>query len=119
MNDTLSALVIKFLMTFIVASVAFIGLDGNPWGWVFGFAILATALNYVVGDLYILPEYGNIYASVGDGVLGLVAAYVVSLVTVFQTTIGSLILFGILVAVGEYFFHKVIVKDEDVSPNTK
>ena len=113
---TIVALVVKFLLTTAVAAVAFRPL-GNPWGTIVALGIAGTALNYILGDLIVLPSMGNVVASVADGGLAAVTAYVWDrLSTAFDTTTGSLLLFGLLVAVAEYFFHKYLAADRKVAP---
>ena len=117
MNQTVSALVVKLVMTAIFAAVAFMWLTTNPWGWVLTVAVVATILNYLVGDLFVLPKAGNVVASVGDGVLAGLTAYIVDWFSpVFHTTITSLVVFGVLIAIGECFFHQYLRKSEKVKP---
>ena len=80
-------------------------------------AVIATALNYLIGDLLILPGAGNVIASIADGGLGALVAYVVSLISpVFMINANSLIIFIVLVAIGEYLFHKYLKRHEEVAP---
>ncbi|AGL02681.1 Protein of unknown function (DUF2512) [Desulfoscipio gibsoniae DSM 7213] len=117
MNKTATALLFKFIMTFVFAIIALRFIDNNTWGWVFWVALAGTALNYLVGDLFVLPKYGNIVASVGDGVMAALAAYIINLIVpAFQTTFTALALFAVLVAVGEYFFHQYLQRSEKVEP---
>lgn len=117
MSQTAIALIVKFVMTFVFALIAFTVLINNPWTWVLALAVIATAVNYVLGDLFVLPKFGNAVASVGDGVMGALVAYIVSLVTpLFVVNLTSLLLFAVLVAVGEYFFHQYLSRNEKVAP---
>ncbi len=114
---TFSALLVKFLMTFVFAGLSFTYFTANPLGWVFGVALIATTINYLIGDLLVLTSLGSIVASLGDGVMAAAVAYVMNLfVPVFTTTFGSLVLFGILVTIGEYFFHQYLEKKAEVEP---
>jgi hypothetical protein len=117
MSKTWTALLVKFVMTFIFAAAALAFLRGNTWAWVFIVAIVATGLNYLVGDLLILPAFGNISASISDGIMGALTAYVVDLlVPAFRTTAAALIIFAILIALGEYFLHQYLLRAEKVEP---
>lgn len=117
MSKTTTALLVKFVMTFIAAVVAFSFVDGNAWGWVAVVALTGTVLNYLLGDLVVLPKYGNVAASVGDGLLAALTAYVFDLlIPAFDTSFASLALFAILVAVAEYFFHDYLRRSEKVAP---
>ncbi len=119
MSKTATALLVKFIMTFVFALIALTFLvDNNAWDWVFWVALVATALNYLVGDLLVLPKFGNIIASVADGVVAALTAYIIDYLvpTAFQTSFTALALFGVLVAVGEYFFHQYLQRSEKVEP---
>lgn len=117
MSKTSTALLVKLVLTFIAAVIAFTVLDRNAWGWVALVALAGTILNYLIGDLLILPKAGNVVASLGDGVLGALTAYLVDLIVpAFDTTWLSLVLFGVLVAVAEYFFHMYLRRSEKVAP---
>lgn len=117
MSKTGNALLFKFLMTLIFAGITFTLIDGNAFRWAFIVALLGTAANYLVGDLLVLPSLGNIIASIGDGILATLIAYLISLGSLaFDTTFSSLAIYAILVAVGEYFFHQYLLKSDEVAP---
>lgn len=116
-NNTAIALIVKLVITFVAALIAFTLLMDNPWSWILGVAVVATALNYLVGDLFVLPKYGNIIASIGDGIMAALVAYIASLISpLFQVTLLALLLFAVLIAVGEYFFHQYLQRSEKVEP---
>jgi hypothetical protein len=116
MSRTTIALIVKFLLTTIFGALAFRSL-GNSWGMLLMVAVLGTALNYLLGDLVILPATNNVVASIADGLLAAVTAYAVDkLSPAFRTSFGSLLLFGVLIAVGEFFFHRYLVADRKVAP---
>lgn len=115
--NTFRVLLVKFVMTFIMAMVAFSFFETNPAGLVVLVALIATAGNYLLGDLRILPSRGNTTASVGNGLLGAILAYIVSLISVtFNASFAALFIFAILIAVGEYFFHPYLRRTENVAP---
>lgn len=117
MSKTTTAMLVKLLVTFIAGWITLGAMDGNTVGWIFTFAVLGTIINYTLGDLYILPNYGNIAASVGDGVMAAVLAYVLdSLFDNFDTRFGTLLVLALLVAVAEYFFHRFLIKSDEVAP---
>ena len=117
MRRTATALLIKFAMIFLVAAASFAILEENSWGWVSLLAVAVTALSYFLSDLFILPRYGNIVASVSDGILGAITAAIISGITPdFRVTAGTLALFGILLAIGEFFLHKYLRRSEKVAP---
>lgn len=114
---TTIALVVKFILTFVMAFIAFDLLLDNDVSWILLLALAGTAINYLIGDLAVLPSMGNFVASIGDGLLAAVTAYIFDiLIAGFSTTWTTLLWFGILVAIGEYFFHLYLKKDEKVAP---
>ena len=121
MSKTTTALLIKLAMTFIAAWLAFSVFDGagiraNPLGWILLVSLIGTAANYLVGDLMVLPAYGNITAALGDGITAALVAYIINLFTPrFSVDLSSLVFFAVLVAVAEYFFHRYLLKAEEVS----
>lgn len=117
MSQTGTALLIKLAMTFIFASLAFYLYAENSIGWVFIIALLGTIINYVVGDLFVLPRYGNMIASIGDGLMAGLIAYIVDISTAnFSAGFTAIAVFIITIAVGEYFFHQYLLNTEEVAP---
>ncbi|MEG6616696.1 DUF2512 family protein [Peptococcaceae bacterium 1198_IL3148] len=118
MSRTTMALIVKFIMTFLAAWIIFGVMLDNPLSHVLLLSALGTAINYLLGDLMVLPKFGNAVASVGDGVMAALTAYILDmLIPVFETTFTALILFTLAVAAFEYFFHQYLLKDEKVAPN--
>ncbi|MBC9785166.1 DUF2512 family protein [Heliobacterium chlorum] len=117
MNRTSMALGMKFLMTLIASGITLGFLAGNSWGRVILFSVLATGLNYLIGDLMVLPRMGNLIASIGDGLLAAITAYSLTfLLRDFYTTTFSLLSLAVLVAIGESLFHIYLRRDEKVMP---
>lgn len=115
--NTFYALVVKFLMTFVASLVAFSLFDVNPWSWPFVVALVGTVVNYLIGDLLVLPAFGNVVASVGDGIMAAILAWIVSFVIpAFTLNIVSLVIFAILIAIGEFFFHRYLESSKKVAP---
>jgi hypothetical protein len=115
---TVMALLFKLVVTFIAAWIAFTLIDLNSIMMITVVAVIGTALNYLIGDLVILPSTGNITASVADGVLSAAAAYVVDLFSNnFNASATGQIIFAAIIAVAEYFYHIYLIKDEKVAPN--
>lgn len=116
-NNTTGVVIAKFVVTLIAAAIAFWGLAGNTFSMVFVLALVVTFINYLVGDLTLLPRAGNIVATIVDGVLAGVIALAFDLFLVgFQATLGSVLLFGILTIIVEAVFHVFIQKADKVFP---
>ncbi|GAB6179811.1 hypothetical protein JCM14036_11300 [Desulfotomaculum defluvii] len=110
MGKVTTALAIKFVMTFLASWVAVSLIAGNSWTWALLIAVIGTAVNYVLGDKFILPNYGNIVAAVSDGILSLGLLWLVDLISVdLRLNSTAYITFALLVMVGEYFFHNYLI----------
>ena len=110
MGKTTTALIIKLVMTFVASWIAVSLIAGNNWTWALIVAVLGTLVNYLLGDLYVLPNYGNIVASIADGVLAMVLLFLVDMATTGLRVNGTAYLvLGVLIAAGEYFFHNYLI----------
>lgn len=117
MSKTANALLFKLLMTLVITGIAFGVIGGNVFGWVFFVGILGTVIDYLVGDLLILPKVGSfIGAIINGGLAALIALAVAIAFPTFTITTFSVLTFAILIAVGEYFFHQYLLKADKVEP---
>ena len=73
MSTTTNALLFKFLMTLLVTGIAFGIIGGNDFKWVLLVAVLGTVIDYLAGDLLILPKVGSLMGAVINGVLAVIA----------------------------------------------
>lgn len=117
MSKAAYVLLIKYSMTFILAVFTLGLIDRNPWSWVLAVSITAATLNYLLGDFYVMPRSGNIFASAVNGVLAVLSAYITDFIApVFRTGLTTLVAFGVLVAMGEYVFHRYFMRSEEARP---
>lgn len=117
MSKTSNALTFKFLMTFVFAWIAFGAIGGNAFRWVLLVAILGAVIDYLAGDLLILPRVGSfIGAIINGGLAALIAVAVGMIIPAFTITTLSVIIFAVPIAVGEYFFHQYLLKADQVEP---
>ena len=117
MSNTFTALVTKTLLTIALAIIAFNLFATNPFSWVVILGLAGAALNYLIGDLFILTSFGNTIAAVSDGLLAALTAFMLSwLVPTFNISLASLAVFAILIAFGEYFFHFYLKRTEKTIP---
>jgi hypothetical protein len=117
---TALALAVKFGMTLAAAAIAgyFIGVVN--WGLFFMLALIGSVANYIIGDLMVLPAAGNVIASLGDGIMGALVAYIIAArnrAFAVNEAVMYAVIFGIIVAVGEFFFHKWLAADRKISPD--
>lgn len=117
MNRLFVSILIKLVFTFLAAWLAFDVLINNPFVAIVIFAITATIINYLLGDLIILKNFGNVVASIADGIIAIILAYLFDLLSAdFRVTFGTALVFGIIVAVSEYAFHKYLVTNRESEP---
>ena len=115
---TFMALIVKFALTLGAAAIAGALAGTIDWGLIFMLGLIGTIVNYLVGDLLILPATGNIVASIADGGLaGLLAYFFAVRNTAFAGSVFMFALaFGLIVMVAEFVFHMYLKKDEKVAP---
>lgn len=117
MSKTTGALLFKFLMTLLFAGIAFNVIGGNTFEWILLVAILGTVIDYLAGDLLILPKVGSFIGAIINGALAALIAIIVAMfVPAFTTTTPSVLTFAVLIGVGEYFFHQYLLKADKVEP---
>ncbi|QPA32858.1 YndM family protein [Thermaerobacillus caldiproteolyticus] len=77
------------------------------------FSLLMTLITYTLGDVYMLPRFGNFSATVADFVLVFIAVWVgIGINRGELTTIWSAAFFSsLLVAIGEAVFHAYMDKN--------
>ncbi len=120
MYKTIKVLIIKFILTLAAALIAF-SLFGNIFlSVLLMIAISGTVINYLIGDLILLPSFGNTTAAIGDGGLAAIIAYIITLNSYgYILSLVPFIIFAILIAGSEYFFHNYLIKRDALLPNIK
>ncbi|HPZ43387.1 MAG TPA: DUF2512 family protein [Bacillota bacterium] len=127
MNKHLTSLLIKFIMIGLISVIILPLFAQISSGQAILIAVVLTAVAYLLGDLMILPRYGNSTATVLDVVL---AALVIGIsdwiINGFATLTpaGWALFLGVL-AIGEWFFHNYLKTSpvpagdagEEYSPN--
>jgi len=120
MSNKSIALIVKFVMTFIAALFTLGFMNDISLLWILIISSAATVINYILGDLVILPNIGNVISSFIDGLLVVAIAYMFELfVPGLNLTITPIILLGLLVAVSELFFHTFILGLIGITPKEK
>jgi hypothetical protein len=110
-------LLLKYAMTFVAGFLTLSLIDGNSVLEVLVLALAVAALNYGVGDLVVLPAYGNLVAAIGDGLMAAVLVYIISLIwPAITVSFLSLVIFAVLIAIAEYFLHNYLLAAEEVKP---
>ncbi|MCT2535949.1 YndM family protein [Aquibacillus koreensis] len=121
----LKALAIKFIVISIVLFSILAVFYSASLADIFVLSVLVTGLAYVIGDLYILPRFGNLIATISDFGLSFIAIWLLSNM-LFEPP-GNGILFlsffsAILISSSEAVFHlymqnKVLGEEEVIYVN--
>jgi Protein of unknown function (DUF2512) len=113
-QTSIMAWIAKILGTSLAAWIAFSYLDDNTIGWILLIGVLGTMVNYAIGDLLVLPNFGNALAVVGDGLMAAILVFIIDLLTNgFNTSYSNLLIFAAIVMVFEYFFHRYLKSVHD------
>lgn len=126
MKDKLAAIFIKLIFTFFAGWLAFGYIGNNTFGWIILTSLAVCILNYFIFDIIVLPSFGNMAAAIGEGIIGAITAFLISLlsggikannqiVNVFRTNFLTLAFFAIVIAVIEYFFHIYLLQSGKIS----
>lgn len=81
-------------------------------------AVVGTAINYLLGDLVILRASSNTVTSIVEGLVAAVLAYAVmeGWGTVTTRDFWAILIFGVVIAGFEFYFHNYLRKTEEVEP---
>jgi len=99
------ALSLKTLANGIPALLILAMVGGMDWASALAVTLLITAVAYVVGDLLILPNYGNLVASIADAGLVLMVLWVLRAMGAEIASAALLWLPLALLAVEGLFYH--------------
>lgn len=103
-------------MTFILALIVFSLFTGNPLFWAMIVSITVTALNFLIGDLWLLQKISNTVTFNIEAIIAALTAYAFDLMSpAFTTNVTSLVSFGALILLGEAFFHYFLIKSGQVA----
>ncbi|WP_082676347.1 YndM family protein [Shouchella shacheensis] len=104
----ISALIIKVILMTAILWIVLGGVFNVSMAGVLTITVVLTALSFILGDLYVLPKYGNMAAITVDFGLALAGIWVLG-----ALLFGSTELFGeaaltaaAMISVGEWFLHR-------------
>lgn len=120
--DHVKALVIKFVMIALVLGVVVTGIFDGEFEDTLLISLILTILAYVLGDLMIFRKAGNDHdrnsdqvkrntiATISDFVLSFLVIWLVgkSLFTDDSDVLTAAVISALIIAVGEWFFHKYL-----------
>jgi len=110
----ISALVVKFLMTAFILEIALLLLSNLSFGRILFLSLITTIISYMIGDMALLPATNNTVATIADMVLNTIIIYLFNFVwNINDIAFITALVTGIVLGVGEYFFHKIIDRSAD------
>lgn len=105
------ALVIKAIMIWAIVWIVLTGLYDVSFMDSTIIGVLIVLGIYIVGDLFVLPRFGNLTATIVD------AGAAAAIIWIYLDSVGSMDDIGmkvliptVLIAVGEWFFHKWLLR---------
>lgn len=112
----LVAIIIKFVGVLILSWIVFMVFSTAAFWATFVIACVVTVLNFWVGDLFLLPRWGNVWASIVNGIMAGIVAWVVfyTTATVPYNYMTWVYVFALVIAVAELFFHMYLFKADVV-----
>lgn len=112
------ALAIKGVMTIVVLYLVLgLGFDISFMN-VLLITLVLGLLSYMLGDLFILPKTSNLVATMADLGMAFVVIWLLGMALTGLsggTMAGAAIIAALVMAVGEYFFHKYIFNNNITS----
>lgn len=109
----LRSLIIKFIMILAIFSIVFGSFYGVSIGDILSISLILTMGSYLIGDLYILPMFGNIAATLADFGIVYFGSWLIGAAIIEKPiSVGSASFFSaLLIAIGEAFFHRYVVRN--------
>ncbi|MGF7088147.1 ABC-type thiamine/hydroxymethylpyrimidine transport system permease subunit [Kroppenstedtia sanguinis] len=104
----LKALLIKFAMTFVILWLVLASFRVISFPSVFTASIVLTVVSFLIGDLLILPRFGNVVATMADLALTWFGIWVLApiLLGAFAPLGAASFMSAFFIAMGEILFHK-------------
>ncbi|GAA0591014.1 YndM family protein [Virgibacillus siamensis] len=111
--DHVKALIIKFIMCTAVLWLVLGAFYGVEFGNILMLSVLLTVISYIIGDLFLLPRFENWGATLADlGITFVGIWFLGPLLFEENLQIGTAaVITAIIIAVGEYFFHKYMERE--------
>jgi hypothetical protein len=118
---------IKFLIVTVVLYIVLNYLTNLSLGQILLTSLLVTIPAYFIGDIYILSRTNNTIATLADIGLTFVILYLansfidnnnlINANNYGDITITDALIASVFVGVGEWFFHKYVIKTDDSIPS--
>jgi hypothetical protein len=120
----LKALTIKFIMVTAMLTIVLGLFYGVNFGDILMLSVIVTAAAYLIGDLFILPQFGNTTATIADFGLAFIAIWLfgANIIEEAIPIVTASLLSAAAISIGEWFFHKYmknqILKEDTATATT-
>lgn len=105
------ALCIKYVMTAVILEVVLMFMSTLSFSKILLISLAVTIIAYVIGDLLILSKSNNTTATICDAVISFITIYAFYYIPTFGSiSITNSIVSAVVVAIGEWFFHKYMAR---------
>lgn len=105
-------LILKIILIFISAWIAYGLIEDNGLLWIFITSLAISLILFLIGDILILPRYGNMSSTLANTVFAIIIAWIIDLLTTsFYITWMSTLVFAILIFIIEYILHRYLRYD--------
>lgn len=115
------AFLLKFVMVTLVLWIILGGFYDVSFGDILTTSFLLSGGAFLIGDLFILPKFGNFIATVADFGLAMLGVWLLGAL-LFEEGISlgtAAFLSAIAIAIGEYFYHMYLEKQGIISKSQK
>lgn len=103
----LPALLIKLAFVLVATAVVLMPLEGAAFSQVFWISLILTLALYALGDMVILPAWGNMGAVIADAGVTLFLVWLAPYYTgLARISLLSAVAAAVLIGIAEYFFHQ-------------
>lgn len=106
----LAALGVKFLIHSVVILSILSMFEPATLTNLIWMSLLVTGLSYMIGDLFILPRFGNAVATIADFVLISAAVWVFTMTLLGVSSWGAALSSGLAISLAEIFLHAFMIE---------
>lgn len=106
-----TALIYKWIFTVVILMVVLTWMERVTFGQAFFLSLVVTGALYVSGDLFVLPLFGNVSATLADAAVAyLLIRFAPAYSSLKSVNPGPAVVATLFIGVAEYFFHRYLVR---------
>lgn len=109
MKNTVN-IIIKLAFIYLVLFLMIPIFGKSTWTQTMITGLILTVLAYIIGDLWLLPKFGNLVAVLADfGIVALVVWLMMKGLPQFDLTATGVWVIALVLALGEWVFHRYLL----------